>query len=427
MILYGLVFSWCFLGCPPGRNGPESATLRFLSGNGSPTDPTFVAVQEGEGEWIPPQSVARGEYTFELNDPRGRYGVAYVCQNNEVNLIYTTTHEIPFPFTIACPLGEDLPRGVIKGSLAGAMRWFVAIGDKNCLECSSLSDYSLNPPADRPLDLFAWAITFSSSLEVRFYLERGITVPGDPRSPVIRDLDFSRMASGISYPANITLSRQGDFLESWIGFLITQNGTFGFLPPRWLDYFWQPPPSLFVAEDLMGYILEITSTSEPYEERFLEERRIIFHQVPKNQEIRDTWDIPPLTLPAFYEITKIPYFRPGITFPTYSVTGMNLLDFQLRLQNFSSPTPLTWSVLVTPDRLPSLVIPDLTRVSGWQSSWGLGSDPKALLWSVSATVSETLTSRDLQQILGFYQPVSLLRYILRGAYGIANLSGSFSP
>jgi hypothetical protein len=403
--------------------GSNLLSVRFLDASGSPTDPIFLAAQDGSSSWFHPQRTSVGLYEFPIFSPDGYYGIAVVCQSNqELEIILSSLAEVTH-FTYTYCGGTPPPifsvnlSGTISGNPLDPLVYAgVFARNNNVFVGYPVSSYSLYPPKNTPFDLFAFGV--SSSGASRFYLERGLSLS----SPATRDIDFTlsdpRYTDGVTYPLSITSGVPGDAVQFSAIALWTQNQTSGYLPVLDPSYFPVPetlyasPDPLLSPGDKLSLIAGLTIDAN--------EGRFYIEGLSGPQGISRTLNLPPTPFPGpFTNPIRSGYLRFTVGIPPYpSSSAGNPLFYQLWITSSSTPSQ-TLTLTLSPSRVGTVSIPDFSGTPGWNNIYGLDPNATTLYWEMGI-VSSTLSVQTLLDLMASSEG----EFVLQPIFGTHRLMNS---
>jgi len=394
--------------------GANILSVRFLDASGSPTDPIFLAAQDGSSSWFVPQRSSVGLYEFQISSPDGYYGIAVVCDSSDsLDIIFSSLAEVThFTYTYCGGTPPFIPTVNLSGTISGnPFDSIVYAGifarDQNVFVGPPDLSYTLSLPMNT-LDLFAFGV--SSSGAIRFYLERGLTLSYD----TIRDIDFSlsdpRYSDGVTYPITVQSQNLSDTLNYQTVALMTEGQTFGFLPPVLDPITFQPLPFYASPNPLLSTGDKLTLLAS-FSSDF-EEGRTYLEGLSGPQAIVRTLNLPSTPAPGpFSNVSRVGYLRFTVGIPSYATSSAgNPLFYTLDLSTDTAPTRL--SLTLTPSRVGTVAVPNLSGVPGWNDAYGLDPSASTLYWEFNI-FSSTLT---LQSFLDLFSTSSDL-FIFTPAFG----------
>ena len=376
-------YTLSLVGTTPGlANQTATLTVRVIapppttaiSFDYCPNDtPVWFAVQNEGSSWVRVTPTSTQTFNFNATE---KVGIAYVFQSggeSSLIIIYSTAADLAATSGGTCV--EDSGTKSYTGSFAGVTSPQVAtlwMGPGGVRQGSTSTAFTIGGLPDGPIDLVATrgAVTQLSETPDRFIIRRAVNQPAASALPV---LDFSSAESFAPATATLTITGllAGD-VPDVATLLLTPNVTSATLavpqPSGNTATLYGLPADKLVQGDMIETdVIAITQT---------ELRGVISYY--RNTTDRTAAIGPLLATANVAPVTNTPYTRVRAQMPSqsdYSSAALFEMEQGTRYvalfvtSGYLGSTPATWDITE----------PDLSRVAGFQTSWGLGTGSVRLL------------------------------------------------
>ena len=375
-----------------GGGGGGGGTLTLITtdadGNGF-YDATWVGVQDGNGGWTAMTSSGTGQYSANITDANGRYGVAIIYDDGGeayVRIIQGTLAEMP---AIVYPLpgvdAEWAQTVTVSGNLYhsfGSSYGLISIGKASSGTGTQQYNYFLTAEAGNPLDVVGMQTDYQYN-PTNIYLDRAFNGAGPTAS-----LNIFFNGEGTFAPDHYTINFPGGWeWQNSTSVLFTTHGTKAMMGENAvLPADQRDPADLYLLQADAG---QSHGNWMIYNTAFTNPADVTIPTPPD-------FAVPTITLDA-----TMPYIRPTITLTPVAAADAYTFYFD---QN--SPNDVVWDVTVTPGWLgtnDTYTLPDLaTGNSDWQSNWEIGLDEDEGDLSVNCTTSLIDTNALVTAVNLFY-------------------------
>ncbi|MEN9509484.1 MAG: hypothetical protein RLZZ621_2047 [Gemmatimonadota bacterium] len=350
--------------------------------------PTFFAIQDGTGAWSRVSAGTDGVFRFDITQTRG--AVATVQSNgtaNTLNVYHLTRDEI---VTYGQQFCDDPGARTLSGTIAGAASTdlvFVGFGNRSASVVPSQSTaWTLSNVQGGTRDLLGSRSAFSlSGLSVTYtlsqmILRRGISVTGTASQPV---LDFAGSEAFTPASANLTLTNGGGEFISLITQFTTRAGTTASLaidasPTSSTARTWRGVPSTRVQS---GDFHTLIASATPSLQSSLTGRQVTLYAAAATDRTMTFG-------PALGAVSTASVSGGGMIRLRSQYTIQSQYDRFYTVQYQQTANGRINQLHVSRGYLQNasaydVSIPDLSGVSGWQSTFGLASGV-GVTWTFSA-------------------------------------------
>jgi len=380
--------------------------------------PNFIAFQDGNGQWQIAQG-SGGQYTFTINDPNGRYGLAIVFVTHwpdgvtevEVNILHATVSELSEINLVT----EEFPAAnlvTVSGTVSG-----LGIGEGAIIAMDmdddepsfSRNTYSLDvPPGTYDLVAVKGSLAQVGPIAVnKMLIQRNVIVPGNTTINV----DFNDPNAFVPETRNAVIGGvlSGEYVNGFVRFLshnkteITVGERFG-----GSSFSFTPVPTNKQLENDIHYLNAIATTDTTI--------RLIERYFKAPMDISATLPSPFGNASVTVGVPPPPYTRFTASWDAYS-------GAQAYFARFISVTgrAVSWFVGLSAGWLggqTSYTLPDLSGLSGWDNNWGFPSSG-LVDWEVGAVK----TNRPIQDYVNAkFVPTDGLEVSIAGKRGRSTIT-----
>lgn len=381
--------------------------------DGVPANADFLAFQDGNSDWQVAQGTG-GQYTLNITDTGGRYGVAIVCVNGvgvDVHILHATLAELS-EVHYDCEPTPSQNYVTVSGTVGGldTNRWaHVFLGSGAGTVYPGMGTYSLQvEPGTYDLVALRYG-GLETGVVDKVLLRRNVQVTADST----QNIDFG--SAEAFAPEIHSVSVLGSTGETVISVAFLSNGETA-VGVGWQTNGYQfagIPTSRQIGNDF--HLLSVTDSRSGGWRSVLR-----YFKAPSDITVSLPDDF---TSPEVTTAATAPYARFTASWMPYTGAQAYSLTYQLEVGPASARSrqqggSLSWFVSLSAGWLganSSYTLPDFSALSGWNSAWGFPAG-RSVRWNVLAVSS----NRDLADLVaGLRQqvPVDGLEIRQAGKWG----------
>ncbi|MCS6951016.1 MAG: hypothetical protein NZ520_11205 [bacterium] len=366
---------------------PAGRVIVRTTRDGIPANATLVVYQDGNGAWQTASGVG-GEYTLEITDPAGRYGVAVLCTDGGspwMRIIHATRSEMD-QLSVECP--SSAAPVTVSGSISGLDEGsdaIVSLGSGSAFWDRLSRTYRLDVPQGT-YDLVALTAPMMFSLEFeRMFIRRNVSA----LTNITENIDFASaeaftperrtatISGGPADTVNLTFLANGKTAAS-VGGPVYGMGSVSFSCAP-LSRQQEGDIHLFTAGTFGRKVL-----------RFFKAPTDLNLSLPTEE----------FSSPEVEMVASSPYVRLRASWSPYPGAQVYQLDFFAQSNRSARSRQgsgrVQWTVYLTPGWLGSsntYTLPDLSGLTDWNNSWGIPAGVR-----IDWTAAALSTNRTLVQL-----------------------------